>query len=816
MRNFILPVLLLIASLATARQAALYGTATDINGQPLPQVAVQIKALKLGTSTDGQGKFRLENLPEGEHSISISYLGYQTLSIDIQLNKNESKELNFTLRETTTDLPEVVISCVSMTGGATGNNQLTGSGYYISPKQIQKFNYSDVNRTLRMVPGVYIQEEDGFGLRPNIGLRGTGVDRSARITLMEDGILMAPAPYAAPSAYYFPSVGRMQSMEVLKGSSQIKYGPYTTGGALNLISTQIPDNLQAKILMNALSFGGSQMHAWVGSSFEHIDFLVETFTLGSEGFKELDNDGPTGFNKEDYLVKLRLHTADDARVYQSLTLKAGRTDELSHETYLGLTAADFDDTPFRRYAGSQLDEIASRQTQLSLRYNAVFSPNLQLETTIYHNDFSRNWYKLDKVTDNEGNSIAIAALVQNPETYRDAYNILTGLSNTTDGNLLVKANNRIYFGQGIQNALIYSRKTGLTDQRVEWGVRLHRDQMDRFQWQDTYAMENGIMELTNSGTPGTESNRLITAESLASWLQYTLKWNKWTFQPGIRMEQIALTTDNYGTSDPDRTGADLVSVSNATTSWIPGAGVSYKFNKHCESYAGVHKGFAPAGSTEGTLPESSISYELGTRSAYAAWTLQSAVFYTDYSNLLGADNSSSGGLGTGDLFNGGAATAYGLEFISTLNLLHKKKSRWSLPLTLSYTYTNAYFDSSFDSDLEDWGDVEAGDQLPYIPNHQANLQIALENSRFNFTASTRYTSEVRAVAGQGPIPDEVRIDAQLVTDISAGYAISTNLWVCGGVNNITDAVYVAAMRPAGLRPGLPRSFTIGIKAYFDN
>jgi Fe(3+) dicitrate transport protein len=816
MRNIVLSLFLLSATIVTAQQSVVYGVATDVNGQPLPQVTVQIKALRQGTSTNAQGSFQLENLPEGQHTISISYLGYETLTIDIQLDKKERKELNFTLRETATDLPEVVISSVSMTGGQAGNRNLTGSGYYISPKQIQKFNYSDVNRTLRLVPGVYIQEEDGFGLRPNIGLRGAGVDRSARITLMEDGILMAPAPYAAPSAYYFPSVGRMQSLEVLKGSSQIKYGPYTTGGALNLISTQIPDHLEAKILMNALSFGGSQLHAWVGSSFDHVDFLVETFTLGSDGFKELDNNGPTGFNKEDYLVKLRVHSDEDARIYQSLTLKAGRTDELSQETYLGLTAADFEETPFRRYAGSQLDEITAQQTQMALRYNAVFSPRLQLETTLYHNDFSRNWYKLDKVTDNDGNSIGIAALVEDPASYSNAYDILAGNINTTDGNLILKANNRIYFGQGIQNTLIYSYKTAFTDQRVEWGIRLHRDQMDRFQWLDTYAMDNGIMELTNSGTPGTESNRLVTAEALSSWMQYTLKWNKWTFQPGLRLEQIALTSDNYGNADPDRTGTDLVTITNATTSWIPGAGVTYQFNKHWETFVGVHKGFAPAGPTEGTLPESSVSYELGTRAACAAWSLQSAAFYTDYSNLLGADNASAGGLGTGDLFNGGAATAYGLEWISTWNLLHQKINNWSLPITLSYTYTNAYFNSSFESDLEDWGSVVDGDKLPYIPTHQGLLQIALENSRFQFTAGTRCTSAVRAEAGQGPIADASRIDAQLITDLAASYAISSRLWVCGGVNNLTDAVYVAAMRPAGLRPGLPRSFTVGIKAYFDN
>ena len=102
---------------------------------------------------------------------------------------------------------------------------VAGSANVIDTKELQKFSASDVLRVLQSVPGTYIQEEDGFGLRPNIGIRGSGIDRSGKIALLEDGVLIAPAPYTASSAYYFPTQRRMSSIEILKGPSSVIVGP---------------------------------------------------------------------------------------------------------------------------------------------------------------------------------------------------------------------------------------------------------------------------------------------------------------------------------------------------------------------------------------------------------------------------------------------------------------------------------------------------------------------------------------------------------------------------------------------------------------
>src|SRR3712207_6730884 len=164
-------------------------------------------------------------------------------------------------------LKEVVVSSSQILGSKFQARNRTGSAYYVSPEELGKFGYTDINRMLKAVPGVNVCEEDGFGLRPNISLRGTKAERSERITIMEDGVLAAPAPYSAPAAYYFPNAARMHAVEVLKGSSQVQYGPFTTGGAINMVSMPVPSRFMGKADVSFGSYNTFKGHAYIGDSW---------------------------------------------------------------------------------------------------------------------------------------------------------------------------------------------------------------------------------------------------------------------------------------------------------------------------------------------------------------------------------------------------------------------------------------------------------------------------------------------------------------------------------------------------------------------
>jgi len=738
--------------------------------------------------------------------IIISFLSFNSIYSQVQkqtdsLDKNQKEWLQ-----------EVVLSSKILGSKFEAKNR-TGSAYFISSEELKQFGYTDVNRILRNVPGVSVYEEDGFGLRPNISLRGTSPERSAKITVMEDNVLIAPAPYSAPAAYYFPTVGRMESIEILKGSSQVQYGPYTTGGAINLVSKSIPTNTSGALRVGAGNFGGQNVEAYAGTSGEQWGFVAQYFNYSSDGFKSLNNLDNTGFDKNDFLAKLQFNSKASARIKHSINFKFQYSEEDSNETYLGLTDSDYEIDPYKRYAASQEDNMDTQHSQFQIDYTLSFAKNITVKTTAYRNDFKRNWYKLDDVLLTE--RVSIANVVSQPSIYVSEYNSLLGQVDTPDDAFGVKANNRAYYSQGIQSVFRYNFGSNVLHD-IEIGIRYHQDEEDRFQWKDLYAMQNGEMIRTTVAERGSNANRIVDATALATHVLYKINFNNWTFTPGLRYENIELGRFDYGKEDPTRTGIELATRENNESVWIPGIGTQYRLNNEWSFFGGIHKGFAPPGTTEGTDAEESINLELGSRFNILGIQGELVGFFNDYSNLLGSDLAASGGTGSLDQFNAGEATVSGVEFLVNFDLLNlaKNKSNWQLPLSFSYTFTNAIFDTDFESEDGVFGEVENGDEIPYIARNQFNAIIALVHPKFELNLSTRYVDPIRTVAGSGSIPISERIDSNLVTDFSATYKYSKSISLFGNIINLFDTEYQVSRLPAGLRPGAPFMLQAGINYTF--
>jgi Fe(3+) dicitrate transport protein len=700
---------------------------------------------------------------------------------------------------------------------------ISGSGQYIGNTQLEKLNQPNINNVLRTIPGVNIRDEEGFGLRPNIGLRGTSVNRSAKITLMEDGILAAPAPYADPSAYYFPTFARMQGIEVLKGSSQIKYGPYTIGGAVNLLSTLIPETFRGFAQIGYGSFHTNQQRVWLGDSRKNFDYVFDINRIASNGFKELDNGKNTGFDRRDVMAKLRWHTAENAKVPQSLTFKFINTTELANETYLGLIYDDYKENPLRRYAGTQKDILDLNHQHISFNHYILPVKGLTINTTTYYSKVFRDWARAHAFGGQNINSI-----LADPAARQAEYDIMTGKA---DGNVEYRSAARTYYSQGVQTNAQYLFNTSEMYHRIQFGLRYHKDQADRYGTSSIYSMTNGIMVLTTPGVKGNQENQIRNANSLATYVSYEFIYKKIKLSPGFRYEKINLDFLNFGNADNARSGSDLKTAHNSISVVLPGMGFNYELNETMSVFSGVYKGFSPPGmpsvtSTTGQArPETSINYELGYRYETESTGIQITYFMNDYDNILGSDNLSGGGAGTGDMFNAGKAKIQGIETSITYDLLQKKSNGIKLPLSIAYTYTNARFQETFVNGGGDWGTgtINKGDFIPFVTPHLLTASVGFENKRLNATLIARYTGVTRVKPGKGAIivPDQNimyndvnALNHFLIVDFSANYYLNKTFTAFTLINNITNNKSIVANLPQGYRPNMPLAFNFGLKANF--
>lgn len=704
------------------------------------------------------------------------------------------------------DHDKTILERVMVIGHEERAVDIPGAAHYINEETLDDFSYGDVGRVLQKVPGVVVQEEEGFGNRPNIGIRGGRSERSADITLMEDGVLIAPAPYAAPAAYYFPRVSRMEGVEVRKGSSTVKFGPRTTSGAVNLISSSVPRQEQLEALAGYGSYNTQRGNLSYGSTHGNVGFVIDLGHEYSDGFKDIDIvGGDSGYSIQDAMGKLKFTSDPATKYYQSMEFKLGYTQEDSDETYLGLTEADFDADPFRRYAASQVDNMDADHQQYQMRHY-IDLEWADFTTTLYRNNFKRNWYKLQSVTLNGAKEGIDEALEDS--AYLAALKGQTDLSGDASNNFIIRANDREYYAQGAQVDMATDLRLGQTSHLVEAGVRFHQDEESRFQQEDRYAITGGVMSLASAGAPGSNANQDVSAQAAAFYLLDEISYGGWTFVPGMRLEHISLESENY------RTGSY---VKNTVDAFVPGMGVGYAFTEAFSLFGGVHKGFAPPspGST-GDEEEESVNYELGLRYTPEPYAFELVGFFNDYENLLGRCTISSGCLdATGEQFNAGEVDVYGLEASISADIAPLLSvNNLKLPVGLAYTYTKAEFQNSFTSSFEEWGNVTAGDELPYVPDHKITVTAGVEHKVWEIHLAGTFVDEMRTTAGSGPVSYGEGTDAHFVLDASAEYEILENTRLFATADNLLDREYVAARRPAGARPGKPLTVLAGVKYVF--
>ena len=703
---------------------------------------------------------------------------------------------------------EEVIESVTIIGSAEDQKKLAGSGQIISNADLLKAMDTDIQKILTAVPGLYMRTEEGYGLRPNISIRGTAIERSAKVAIMEDGVLVAPSPYTSSSAYYFPTTGRIHSVEVLKGPAAVTQGPQTIGGAINLISTPIPNVPSGKFVQELGENGMMRTHAYYGGTSGNFGGLVEVHEHESDGFDSIANvGGDTGFDKSDLMLKARYENGD-----HSLTFKMVDLDETSNQSYVGLSQASFIANPRERYGATAYDKMMNDGDQTSLTYVGDFE-SFNVTFTSWQNDYYRDWFKVSDFNNKKehGEQDDINELIT------AANNGSANAQAILDGQLPVqieyKHNNRYYTNEGYQ----FTINTSLGIHDLTLGYRDMEDSESRVQAHEyaDQAADGSLSPLYGYVGLSGSNNRLRESSATSYYLQDTMDFGRLDVTVGYRSEDYDQRHRRW--SDPAgpnltlvRTGeADVRDTFTENDHTTQSFGATYEVNENLTLVAGFHEGMTPM---FGADPEEADNTELGIRYSGDAGDVEVFYFSSEYSNLAAECTLVSGAACNPDesaVFSGGSADVEGLEFNGSW--VFEGDNGISYPIALAYTSTDATFNNSSESDY--FGVVAAGDDLPYIPSSSMSLVVGfITDSGLSGNMRLIDVGSSCSIAACGPTN---KIDAHTILDLNLRKALNEAMDVYVILENVTDDEDIISRAPSdGARSQKPRTIKVGFSYKF--
>jgi Fe(3+) dicitrate transport protein len=809
---FLMAILLISSSLVNAQKitdGTIRGKVVDQKGEPLPSVNVGIIGTSKGTITNHNGEFEIIGLKYGVYNLGATYVGYETFYGQVTVVGNNSQFSEIVLNDN-----EYNISPVKIIGQKEGIfSSIPGSLTIIDAKEISKVMPLSGNELIRLSPGVHVVDEEGVGLRLNVGIRGLDPARSTSVLILEDGIPVALNPYGEPEMYFTPSIDRMSGVEILKGSGSIVYGPQTIGGIINYTTADPPLEAKGSVYILGSQGGLFSGMATFGNSYEKSGFIVNYL------HKQASNIGPTAFNINDINSKFRLQLND----HSHLIFKASVYDETSNSTYIGLPQTMYDMGGFDYLHLAPYDNLHIRRYAASAIYSLYLTPKTRLTTSLFGYTTTRNWQRQDF-----------------------SYNSFNG-----EGELNPKPSNfsGITWGdEAVAGGAIYMRNgTGNRNRQFEVGGvetrighkyslgNISNDFVSGFRLLYERAFEqrvNGTKPDVSTGDLREEEIRTGYATSAFVHNKFLIT-NKFSVTAGTRLEffdyERHILRGTFLVNGQNVLRDTSVRANSMVFQVIPGAGFNYNVKNQLGFFGGIHRGFAPprikdAISKDGEAyeldAELSWNYEIGARGKFlTGFDFEVTTFLMDFSNQIIPVSEYIGGVGVG-IVNGGKTRHLGVESGLGLNFSKLLGFQNNWYAHINTTITKASF--SADRYINHQGQQVniKGNVTPYAPELLICTSLSYESRRgFGMRLAFRYVGKQYTDLLNTITPsNDGRIGlmpAFNIVDASAKYYIEKiNTTINLAVKNLTNERYISTRRPQGIRVGLPRYFMVGLNYEF--
>ncbi|MCH8557219.1 MAG: TonB-dependent receptor [Balneolia bacterium] len=771
------------------------GTVTSESGEPLIGVNILIENTSVGTATNINGEFHLEGLQSGSYTLRVSYVGYITSrrSVTVQAGQLSSMEI---VLDRMLDMPGI-----TLIGQQPDRlERVPGSAAIVTEQQIQTVAPVSGHEVFRRVAGIHAVEEEGLGLRANIGVRGLDPSKSRSVLMLEDGIPVALAPYGEPEMYYTPSMDRMSGIEVVKGSGSILFGPQTFGGVVNYITADPPP------------FPTTDIHLRGGEGGYFVGRLGYGTTVGNTGIqatylrRQGNEVGLLDFGLHDLTGKVKMVLSDRSVA----GIKLGLYDEASNSTYVGLTQQMYDGGQFDFTHLAPDDILNIRRYSVSFSHDFFINEDATLRTTAYGYTTTRNWSRqdFDTVFDPDREYVRI---VGDESTPGGAIFFRDGTGNR----------NRQFEVLGVEPRFSLNYDLAGMNQELDAGVRLlYERAFEQRIDGDTQSPQSGVLR----------DDEIRTGYAFSAYLQNRFNLtSRFSVTPGLRMEYFDYERDirRLGNQPQDIVSTDTV------TELIPGLGFNYRAFEGVAFYGGVNRGFgpprvkdaiSPLGISEELDAELSWNYELGTRARLTRGVdLELTGFYMDFSNQIIPVAEAAGGAGApgASLTNGGATEHLGLEATLNLDFQQMLSTQWGINLSTAATIVRAEF--SEDRFVQSGGETVnvKGNTTPYAPEILVSsdlnivapfgLGLSLTGTYIGDQFGDVLNTTDGSLDGRsGQIPAYFVLDARASYELPMLSQASVSL----SAKNLLDERYIVSRRPQGIRVGLPRFISAGVDFSF--
>lgn len=659
----------------------------------------------------------------------------------------------------------VVLPTIQVIGSQEDSiSKIPGAAVIVSQEQIQQFTPSSTEEILKRVSGVYVKPEEESAIVANIGMRGIS-SADYKTLILEDGVPVAAGLFVGNGRYYNPRIQRMDSIEVLKGSSALRYGPMNIGGVVNYRTKQPKDG--ALVDLSIGSWDTYKTTVELGGSSPTKDSNVGAILswAKSDGFMD------KSYEMKDAVIKAGTAIGDNQWVGVKFTHYENDANISYRGQFLGEYHAKKKNNP------APDDWFLTERNSFDINHRWDINPDTELQTLLYWSEMNRDYWRYGV------NATASQA---------------AGRWIYTDN---VSGNNRAFERIGAETRLIAKNTIFNIPSEAEIGLRLMNEKMDD-------VTINATRATPRTGT--TAKDTKDSAKSVALYAQNRFDISdKLSVTPGVRVERYEQQRD-------DKQKNETVKTSN--TEVMPGLGVTYQFIPAVQLYASVYKAFSPAlngdslsGMKDQKLDaETAVSWELGLRGQQDAVRYELTAFRMDFDNQIIPANSNSDFQSTngGKTYNQGLEGAVSLEFENGFDVFA------NLTWIANAEFKGDRYNKNGSLKSKD------GDRVPYTPEWVANLGVGYTYAGLRSQLSANYTgSQFTDELNTKPIVENTsgfftgKIDAYTIVDLTTRYTLNDQVEFYGAVKNLEDKRYIASLRQ-GIYVGPERSFEAGVRYRF--